>query len=488
MNSKTIFGIIVLAVFCLSVSIPIISEIAEGQTFIPGQKEEAKITRQVTLENKEIGSVERGTVLIFDTQATVNGVYNSVEQIYKEARHDVDMAGTSIDTKDLKEGYYVAYGSGKYAIFRVIPPVPEDAFINLVEIDRVSTYGDMVNITGETNLQDNLTAVIRDDRGREYGLTNIVVSDGKFDININTKNLQPGNYSVLIYYGDDKNIQAVAPVFLAEPHLSLNASARTTVHGDINITGTADGTKKVEVWLVGNGLAGYTQLNIMSEDGTFNSTVKPLNFTFYDRNGMISPIDRLQRGMYDVLIVHPGADGFYHYGSIEETGKLLSYPDGISRFMNNQTSSSNYDIVNRVKVSVDLPTITISDVTLSADGKLMIMGSTNIPDGQKRLIVTVDGTQYFTDIQNGRFVLMMDGAREGEYRIEVSDIENTAYASGSYNVSIEKPKVNETPMVTQPVEEPERGASGGFNMLWLLLPVIIIVILIAVYLFFFKKQ
>jgi|GEM_PF-2706238 len=489
MNSKTIFGIIVLAIFCLSVSIPIMSEIAEGQMFTPGQKEQPKITRQVTLENKEIGSIERGTVLIFDTQATVNGVYNSVEQIYKEARHDVDKSGTSIDTKDLKEGYYIAYSSGKYAIFRVIPPVPEDAFINLVEIDRVSTYGDMVNITGETNLKDNLTAVIRDDRGREYGLTNITVSDGKFDININTKNLQPGNYSVLIYYGDDKNIQAVAPVFLAEPRLSLNASARTTVHGDINISGTADGTKKVEVWLVGNGLAGYTQLNIMSEDGTFDATVKPLNFSFYDRNGMISPIDRLQRGMYDVLIVHPGADGFYHYGSIEETGKLLSYPDGISRFMNNQTASSNYDIVNRVKVSVDLPTITISDVTLSADGKLMIMGSTNIPDGQKRLIVTVDGTQYFTDIQSGRFVLMLDNAREGDYRVEVSDIENTAYASGSYHVSVAIPEEQtETgiPVVTAPIEEEKK--EGGFNIYWLIIPVLIVLCWSGGIYFLLKKQ
>jgi hypothetical protein len=205
---------------------------------------------------------------------------------------------------------------------------------------------------------------------------------------------------------------------------------------------------------------------------------------------MISPIDRLQRGVYDVLIVHPGADGFYHYNnSIEETGKLLSYPDGISRYMSNQTASSNYDIVNRVKVSVDLPTITISEVTLSADGKLVVMGLTNIPDGQKRLIVTVDGIQYFTDIQSGRFVLMLDNAREGDYRVEVSDIENTAYASGSYHVSVavpEAPTETGIPVVTAPIEEEKK--EGGFNIYWLIIPVLIVLVGVAVYIFFFKKQ
>ena len=485
---KTIFGVVVLALLCLSVSVPMLVSVANGQTFTPNQKEEPKVMMKIPLQNKEAGSVQRGVVLIFDQSTTVNGVYDSVDQIFKEAKKDVNMTGTSIDTKDLKNGYYVAYAGKNYEVFKIIDPVPEDAYISLIEIDRVSTYGDKTKITGETNLKDNLTAVIRDDRGREYNMTGVVVSDGKFDIEINTKNLQPGKYSILIYYGDDKNIQAVAPLLLTEPQLLLNADARTTIQGDITIEGSAEGAKKVEVWLIGNGLAGYTQM-IVKDDGTFKETVQPLNFTFYDRNGEISPIEQLGRGMYDVLIVHPGADGFYHYnGTIADTAKLLSLPDGINKFTTNQSASSNYDIINHVKLTVDLPTIAITDVKLSADGNLLVMGITNIHDGSKRICVSIDGIKYFTDVQGGRFTLILEKVPAGQYKIEAYDVDNTAYASGTYNVSIETPQpvVQQTTQPASTTAQPPVKEENKTPIV--IIAVLIVVVVFAVYIFFFKKQ
>lgn len=485
---KTIGIVMIIAVFCLSVAMPF-ANVANGQTFTPNQKAEPRVTVNVPLENKELGAIQQGAILIFDQSVTVNGIYDSYDQIFKEVKGDINLTGTSIDTKGLKTGYYVAYTGKTYEVFKIIEPIPEDAFISLIEIDRVSTMGDTVKITGESNLKNNLTAVIRDDRGREYNMTGVQVSsDGKFDIEINTKNLQAGSYSVLIYCDSDKNIQAVAPLLLTEPQLMLNADTRTTTQGDIKIEGSAEGAKKVEVWLVGNGLAGYTQL-IVKEDGTFSETVQPLNFTFYDRNGMISPIKQLSRGTYDVLIVHPGTDGFYHYdGTIEGTGKLLSYPDGISKFTTNQSVSNNYDIINRVKLTVDLPTIAIDKVELSQDGTLLIMGSTNIHDGQKRIIVMMNGIQYFTDIQGGRFTLMLEGVPAGQYRIEAYDIDNTAYASGTFNMSIAPPTPavsEQTTTVSQPQPDEEKGA---FNIWWIIIVILIVVIAFAVYVFFFKKQ
>ena len=463
--------------------------VASAQTYTPGEEIQEQAICDISLNNGDGGDFSIGEIIAFDGDVAINGIYDAKDELVQD-EYNVQIKKDEIwDTSSLATGLYIAYNNKAYSWIMLTPFIPSDANISFTTA-RQATIGDNILIDGKTNIDASLSVVLTSEYDKWDITDAVIVDEGKFSAKIDTSNLSQGTYKLMVFYdgGNDgyqpSDIHSISTLILVMPKIVLNTiSESTSTDSHIEVSGTATGTKEIEIWIVGNGVAGLTTTPAKGQfDASFDIDSVEYWFT---QQGMVNAPVELKRGEYAVLVVNPGTDGAFRYkGSLERTGMLLAMPDGANRFLTNMEMSDNLDLISVSIVSIDLPRIELADAVIKGND-VMISGRTNLADGTLIIITTQRGI-YYTEALNNSFSMLIEGLGEGDHRIEVCDDMNTAYDTRTFTVSssVDIPPVID---IEEHAEEEDKETSGGIPI-WIYVILGVVIVGGLAFIFLKKKE
>ena len=477
----------ILSVLLIFQGIPV----AFSQTYIPGGEEPEIFIANIILENRDSGNFNVGELISFDRNVAINGIYDTKDEaVQEEYNYDVKK-GDVWDTSNLATGIYIAYNTGDKAWSWIVltPFIPSDAEISFSTV-RQATVGDDILIEGKTNINTPLSVVLTSKYDKWDVSDNVIVYEGKFNATIDTSNLPQGTYKLMVFYDEGNDgYQPLDPhatnrLVLSMPEIALaSISKSTSTDSHILLSGVATGTKEVDIWVCGNGIAGLETMSTPGGtfDGAFN--IDDVKYWFTQQGAVTSPME-LKRGEYTVLVVNPGPDGAYRYkNSLERTGMLLAMPQGADRFLTNMGISDNLDMVDISIVSIDLPYLKLETAELTGND-VTITGETNLSDGTLITVSTPIG-RYYADAIDRSFTLTVENLGEGSHEIEVFDDMNTAYDKKVFTVSkVASTSVDELPVLVEDAVEKE-----GINIpIWVYVILGVVIVGGLAYVFLKKKD
>ena len=464
--------------------------IASAQTYTPGGEIQEQEIFGISLNNGDGGDFSIGDLIEFDSDVAINGIYDAKDEPVQDEYNIQIKRGEVWDTSNLVTGLYIAYNMQAYSWITITPFIPSDAKISFTTT-RQATVGDNVLIDGKTNIDASLSVVLTGQYDEWDVADNVIVDEGKFNAKIGTSNLPQGTYKLMVFYdgGNDgyqpSDIHSTSTLILVMPKIVLNTiSESTSTDSHIEISGTATGTKGIEIWIVGNGVAGLTTIPSKGQfDASFDIDSVEYWFT---QQGMVNAPMELKRGEYVVLVVNPGIDGAFRYkGSLERTGMLLAMPSGPNRFLTNMEMSDNLDLISVSIVSIDLPSIKLGDAVITGDD-VMIGGMTNLADGTLIMVTTPRGI-YYTEALNNSFSVLIEGLGEGEHKIEVCDDMNTAYDTRMFTISASSASSVDIPPVIEELPVEKEDKEGG-SLIWIYVILGVVIVGGLAFIFLKKKE
>ena len=251
--------------------------VAFAETYTPGGEIQEQEIFGVSLNNEDGGNFNVGELISFDNDVNINGIYDAKDEPVQGEYNAQIKKGEVWDTSNLATGLYIAYNTGAkvYSWITLIPFMPSDANITF-STTRQATVGDNILIDGKTNIDASLSIVLTSDY-EEWDISdNVMVEEDRFNATINTSNLPQGAYKLTVFYdeGNDgyqpSDIHSISTLILVMPQISLNTiSESTSTDSHIEATGIATGTDKIDIWIVGNGVAGLTTI---PSKGQFNAS------------------------------------------------------------------------------------------------------------------------------------------------------------------------------------------------------------------------
>ena len=463
--------------------------IASAQTYIPGGEIQEQEICGISLNNEDGGDFNIGDLILFDNDVSINGIYDAKDEPAQDEYNAQIKKGEVWDTSNLSTGLYIAYNTQAWSWITIIPFMPSDAKISFTTT-RQATIGDNILIDGKTNIDASLSVVLTSQYDEWDVADNVIVDEGKFNVKIDTSNLPQGTYKLTVLYdeGNDgyqpSDIHSTSTLILVMPEIVLGSiSERTSTDSHIEVSGIATGTKEIEIWIVGNGVAGLTTIPAKGQfDASFD--IDSIEYWFTQQGIVNAPME-LKRGEYVVLVVNPGIDGAFRYkGSLERTGMLLAMPSGPNRFLTNMEMSDNLDLISVSIVSIDLPLIELGDAIINGND-VMISGRTNLSDGTLIIVTTPRGI-YYTEALNNSFSVLIEGLGAGDHKIEVCDDMNTAYDTRMFTIS---PSVDIPPVIDieEQAEEEDKKASGGIPI-WIYVIFGVVIVGGLAFIFLKKKE
>ena len=485
---KTIYlaALSILSVLLVFQGVPV----AFSQTYVPGGEVPEIVISNILLDNGDGGHFNIGELISFDKDVLINGIYDNKDEVVQEEYNYEVKKGDVWDTSDLATGMYIAYNTGEKAWSWIVitPYMPTDCQITFENV-RQAAVGDSITIKGITNFNAPLSIIISSDYDTWDVTDSLIVDEEKFKVNIDTSCLAGGTYTITIFYDETGDgYQPLDPhatnrIVLLMPEIALSAiSESTSTDSHISLSGVATGTKEVDIWICGNGIAGFKTMS--TSGGTFDDTfnIDDVKYWFTQQGAITSPAE-IKRGEYIVLVVNPGPDGPYRYkDSLERTGMLLSMPDGTNRFLTNIGISDNLDMVSISIVSIDLPYLRLDTAELDGND-VTITGETNLSDGTLITVSTSLG-RYYVDVVNRSFTLTVDGLGEGSHKIEAFDDMNTAYDEKVFTLNKIVSESVEPPIM---IEE-EAVEKEGMNIPVWIYVILGVVIVGGVAFIFLKKK
>jgi hypothetical protein len=319
----------------------------------------------------------------------------------------------------------------------------------IFDVPSTVVIGDRFHIKGTANTGDTVTIAVKDEIVQK--LYQIVIDEnGEFDEEIDTSSADapsafqiPGSVRLKAYIDYDKGTGTVKEsvkddgsiaIFMTRGDLSAELSTTSVAQGDdFTITGTAKGSKDVDILIVAP--KGYSGTNIeySPEKGMYigKTSVTTSDGSFYKK---ITVDDNSDTGRYLVMVLTKGANEWYGSGrdwtTIEDA--LADYP------LKTRTQEEMLEVILDIMslsddllwmdmINVESPYVALNPVADVAIGEpLDVSGTTNREEGFT-IVVTAKGpvelTPAYVFAENGTFNATLDttDAKIGSYIVKADD-------------------------------------------------------------------
>ncbi len=367
----------------------------------------------------------------------------------------------------------------------------------IFDIPGTVVIGQRFNIKGTSNTGDTVTIAVDDEVVQKLDAI-VIDENGEFEEEIDTSSETapaafqiPGSVRLRAYIDrdegkgdikDDEKDDGSIAILMTRGDLTAELSTNSVAQGDdFTITGTAKGSKDVDILIVAP--KGYSGTNIeyssKKEMYIGKTSVTTSDDSFYKK---ITVDDNSDTGRYLVMVLTKGANEWYGSGkdwtTIEKA--LADYSlktrtqDEILEVILDIMSLSD-DLLWMDMVNVESPYVELNPVADVASGEpLDVSGTTNREEGFT-IVVTVKGPTELTPAtvpaENGTFNATFDttDAKIGTYIVKADDGDGNTYettvniGAGKAEEPVEEPVVEE-PVVEEPAEEPaEEPTTPGFG-------------------------
>ncbi len=335
----------------------------------------------------------------------------------------------------------------------------------IFDVPSTVVIGDRFHIKGTANTGDTVTIAVKDEIVQK--LYQIVIDEnGEFDEEIDTSSADapsafqiPGSVRLKAYIDYDKGTGTVKEsvkddgsiaIFMTRGDLSAELSTTSVAQGDdFTITGTAKGSKDVDILIVAP--KGYSGTNIeySPEKGMYigKTSVTTSDGSFYKK---ITVDDNSDTGRYLVMVLTKGANEWYGSGrdwTTIETAladyslKTRTQEEMLEVILDIMSLSD--DLLWMDMINVESPYVALNPVADVAIGEpLDVSGTTNREEGFT-IVVTAKGpvelTPAYVFAENGTFNATLDttDAKIGTYIVKADD----GYGSTdetTVNIGVEK--------------------------------------------------
>jgi PGF-CTERM protein len=245
------------------------------------------------------------------------------------------------------------------------------------------------------------------------------------------------------------------------------STSRVAQDDDFTITGTAKGTKNVDILIVSPKGAGGTTIDGADKNiYKASASVSETDYSFRKKIGVGGDVDT---GSYVIGVLSPGPDGEYGktgWSSIDEalddyttTGRTQAE---ILEIIDDITYLSD-DLLWVGAIKVEAPFVSLNPIASVGVGEpLVVTGTTNREEGFT-IVVTCKGpvelTPITTTVENGTFSATFDtaGATVGPYTVKADDGDGHT-DEATVNIGPEAPPTP-TPTATEPTATPTLTAT-----------------------------
>lgn len=314
----------------------------------------------------------------------------------------------------------------------------------IFDVQSTVVIGERLTIRGSANTGTTVTVAMEDEVVPKLDCIVIDVN-GEFEEEIDTSAADapmafknPGSVRLKAYIdrecgqgdiGPDEKDDGSATILITRGDLTAELSTERVAQGDdFIITGTAKGSKEVDILIVAP--TGYSGSNIEGGSVMYHASTPVTYNTFYKK---ISVGDGVETGNYLIMVLYRGSDSLYGkegYAFLHEALAAYSLPnktqDEMHAIIEDITTSCD-DLLWESHITVETPFVALDPIASVAVGEpLVVTGTTNREEGYV-IAVTVKGPVEFTQpvvkVENGTFTAIFDTstAKVGTYTVQVND-------------------------------------------------------------------